>query len=402
LVRSSSRAYLAAPYFTRANDILDAAKSGRSIDLLVGLNTSTSPHALKELFGVPNITVRYLTRRFHAKIYIFDDEVLVGSSNLTEGGLVQNIEAMVRLTLQTDLQRIEDLKSVFNNLWRSAEALSENTLAAFRHAIAALPKSPDSEQLIEKAVGRVEPANVSIESQKKKSLGQIFETALRREVYEQYRPAFSEVTRVLAENGLRRSGLTQLSAANETNRFLNWVRLSYVHGDEAWQAAELKSEEERRIDILKLGAEWKQAKDDRIPTDYFEWLEVVERTFGSSEALNSASKDQITRGLMSLHAFTEQLRFTKGGLENLPKAFWGENTQDVERVRRSLVHLAHGPGDFIRRLHDLLYDNRYKLGLFGRFCALELYGTIKPTECPPMNGRMAKALRYLGFDVKGS
>jgi hypothetical protein len=35
------------------------------------------------------------------------------------------------------------------------------------------------------------------------------------------------------------------------------------------------------------------------------------------------------------------------------------------------------------------------------FCALELYGTIKPQDCPPMNGRMAKALRYLGFDVRG-
>ena len=43
-----------------------------------------------------------------------------------------------------------------------------------------------------------------------------------------------------------------------------------------------------------------------------------------------------------------------------------------------------------------------KLGLFGRFCALELYGAIKPEECPPMKNRMAKALRYLGFDVKGA
>lgn len=37
-----------------------------------------------------------------------------------------------------------------------------------------------------------------------------------------------------------------------------------------------------------------------------------------------------------------------------------------------------------------------------RFCALELYGTIRPTECPPINGRMAKALRYLGLDVRGA
>ncbi len=65
-------------------------------------------------------------------------------------------------------------------------------------------------------------------------------------------------------------------------------------------------------------------------------------------------------------------------------------------------YLLHGGGDFIQRLHDILYESRRKLGYFGRFCALELYGTIKPAECPPMNGRMAKALRYLGFEVKGT
>ena len=37
--------------------------------------------------------------------------------------------------------------------------------------------------------------------------------------------------------------------------------------------------------------------------------------------------------------------------------------------------------------------------MFGYFCALELYGTIKPAECPPMNGRMATTLRFLGFGI---
>jgi len=71
-------------------------------------------------------------------------------------------------------------------------------------------------------------------------------------------------------------------------------------------------------------------------------------------------------------------------------------------VKASLSYLLFGPGDFIQRLHDLLYEPDKKLRSFGKFCALELYGTIKPSECPPMNGRMAKALRYLGYDVKAN
>jgi hypothetical protein len=43
LINSASRVFLAAPYFTLAAPIIDAARSGKSIQLLVGLNAATSP-----------------------------------------------------------------------------------------------------------------------------------------------------------------------------------------------------------------------------------------------------------------------------------------------------------------------------------------------------------------------
>ena len=129
---------------------------------------------------------------------------------------------------------------------------------------------------------------------------------------------------------------------------------------------------------------------------------MVRDVFGEADSVEASNKDELTRGLMSLHAFIEQRRFVKGGTAELPVAFWATNNGDVPKVKRTLIHLVHGPGDFIQRLHDVLYDSRMKLGYFGRFCSLELYGTIKPEECPPMNGRIAKALRYLGFHVRGA
>ena len=93
LIMNSSRLYLAAPYFTAADIVRDAVKAGKSVQLIVGLNVATSPQALAKVHGVANLAVRYLTHRFHAKIYIFDDAALVGSSNLTDGGLVANREA---------------------------------------------------------------------------------------------------------------------------------------------------------------------------------------------------------------------------------------------------------------------------------------------------------------------
>jgi hypothetical protein len=127
----------------------------------------------------------------------------------------------------------------------------------------------------------------------------------------------------------------------------------------------------------------------------------VQATFGSSATIDGTSKEELTKGLMSIHAFHDRLRY-KGGTAQLPIAFWKENNEDAGRVRRTLKYLLYGGGDFIERLHDVLYDQGWNLKGFGISCAMELYGTIKPDEFPPVNFRIAKALRFLGFDVLGA
>ena len=174
-----------------------------------------------------------------------------------------------------------------------------------------------------------------------------------------------------------------------------------MEGDDAWREAPLRASEQRQAIVIEAGEAWRDAEQSRVPDDYLDWLGRVDAAFGSAERIAGLSREEIADGLTALHAFAEQLRFTKGGLSNLPAAFWAANGDDAARVRKTLAHLLYGDGDFIERLHDTLYSPRYKLGLFGRFCALELFGTVHPQRCPPMNGRMAKALRFIGFDVPG-
>lgn len=221
-------------------------------------------------------------------------------------------------------------------------------------------------------------------------------------MHEQYGPAFAEVSGILEGEGLRRDDLAELALPFETNRFLNYIRLTHVIGDEAWQSAPRRGREERRAEVIRYGREWSTVEDHRVPEGFFTRLDTVKEVFSDSDSFGDRDQREITDGLMSIHAFTEQFRFVKGGEENLPTEFWNRNGNDVSRVRSTLSHLLYGSGDFIERLHDTLFDPARKLGRFGRFCALELYGTVNPEECPPMNGRMAKALRFLGFNVKGA
>jgi len=330
---------------------------------------------------LPNLSVRYLTHRFHAKIYIFDDAALLGSSNLTDGGLMSNREAVICLDQPEDIEAIEEARGLFLELWESAQVLTTEKLDAFKRAYTSIKREgPDPDTIIEEAIGRAEPVNIHVESQIKPR-ERIFLEELRRRVYEQYQPSFDEVTRLLEENGFRRPDLEGIGIANETNRFLNWVRLTYVIGDEAWQSAPLRSQDARRTEIIRLGQEWVSTSDNKVREDFATWLEIVQRVFGTEEAIASASKDELMEALMSIHAFLEQLRFVKGGSANLPAAFWSANNHDTAKVKETLTYLLHGPNDFIQRLHDVLYDPRMKLKYFGQFCALELYGTIKPQEC---------------------
>jgi hypothetical protein len=400
LVASSSFLHLAAPYFTEAQPMLNAARAGKQVRLLVGLNAATSPEALGMLFGVPGLAIRYLTRRFHAKIFVFDKAALLGSSNLTDGGFRANREAVICLDREEDADAIEEIRTLFVELWEAGQVLTQPKLAIFANTCNDLRRrTPNAQREIEDAVGRAEPPNINVASLAKPK-ERVFLETLRREVYEQYRPAFAEVARILEENSLRRPELEGIGLANEANRFLNYVRLVHVIGDDAWRSAPQRSAIDRQSRILSLAREWVDAKDGLVPGDYVDWLETVGRTFGTTDGIAASSKEELTQGLLSLHAFVEQLRFVKGGQKNLPGEFWMRNADRLDHVKSSLGYLVHGPGDFIERFHDILYHPTRRVGRFGYFSALELYGTIKPHECPPVNGRMAKALRYLGFDVQ--
>lgn len=395
-INRSNEILIAAPYVTKTEELAVAARAGKKISLIVGINECTSPEALRAIIGLPNCSVRYYTTRFHAKIYVFDDAALIGSSNLTDGGMCSNREATL---LVEDSDDLDEVRRLFIELWENARALTPDKLNAFAKVYIRPAFSDGNPRFAEAVGGKVEPPNINVDN-RKPNAARMFVEQLRRQVYEQYKPAFSEVLETLREGNYRRADLEDLGIAYETNRFLNWVRLVQAPGDEWAQTPLRPNQEDRLQEIRHLGQEWIHAGKSQVPHDYTDMLHKAKHVFGSVESIENASKDELSEGLLSLHAFLEQLRFVKGGRDYLAPFFWNQNNDDLRRVKKSLVWLVHGRGDFIDRLHDLIYDPAWWLAHFGKFCALELFGTVKPEEFPPINGRMAKALRFLGYDVK--
>lgn len=398
LAGPSTALYLAAPFFDKHQSIVQAAREGKRVQLLIGMNAATSPEAVTAVHNVPNLSIRFLTRRFHAKIFLFDDTALLGSSNLTTAGFLLNREAVICLDQPGDITAVEEIRALFQELWSSASVVTDDTVQRFTRAHAGLRRgASDPDVEIERAVGRAEPLNAAVES-RTQTRQRLFLRDLQRQVYEEYRPAFREVTELLRRHGFRRPELPGISIEHEINRFLNWLRLTHAPG-EAWKEVSPRSPAERESVVLQYGKEWAATEHTCIPDDYLPLLETVQKTFNTRGAVVGSSKEELMEGLLGLHAFAERQRFTKGGRANLPGEFWSQNP-DLNRVRSTLTYLLHGTGDLVERLHDVLYDPGRKLNMFGRYCALELYGTVKPGECPPLNGRTAKALRFIGFDVR--
>jgi len=398
LVAEASNLYLASPYFTEADAIVRAGESGTPVQLLVGLNSITRPEALKRAVRAKNVTVRYLTEHFHPKIFLSDKAALIGSSNLTAGGLQSNREATVLFDRIEDLDTIEEVRAVFEDLWRAGVSVSDGVVVEYERVwFATRQPGPTRDDLIADAMGRASPETILVGSGTK-TRERIFIESLRRQVWEQYRPAFTEVSDVLTSAGFRRPELADLGEAHETNRFLNWVRLEHAQGDK-WSEVEDLPPGDRRARVLAMGEKWVAASLNHVPATYREWLGVVRRVFGARDALAAADRDTLVGGLMCLHAFNEQLRHVKGGEKAVPATFWSRNDDALSRVKNSIDELLYGSGDFVQRLYDTLYDPARKVEMIGRFTALELYGTVRPDDYPPVNGRMAKALRYLGYDV---
>ena len=105
----------------------------RNVDVVVGMaNGGTSAEALALLLSISRrvfVYHKHHLQTFHPKVYLFDDgqnppsdaALLVGSSNLTGGGLYQNIEGNLAIALRPS-NRVRD-RATFNSVVQEVDRL---------------------------------------------------------------------------------------------------------------------------------------------------------------------------------------------------------------------------------------------------------------------------------------
>ncbi len=94
-----------------------------------------SAMALIESGRVQSRFVDCEARRLHAKIYVGDDAVTVGSSNFTANGMERQLECNVRFLKETDKRRYRDSVKVAENLWSIGSDYNESLLALLQQLL---------------------------------------------------------------------------------------------------------------------------------------------------------------------------------------------------------------------------------------------------------------------------
>ena len=127
------------------NELLDSILAGRlptRSHWLFGLdNCITHPDAIERAMKLKGAEVRVSNGQrgvwiFHPKLYWFSDDgsnssLVLGSANLTAGGLGGNVEAVAALEAVTDTESAA-LGSIWNATWKLGRRMTPKMLAAYR------------------------------------------------------------------------------------------------------------------------------------------------------------------------------------------------------------------------------------------------------------------------------
>jgi HKD family nuclease len=390
--------FAAVAFFTES-DLVKELLKGKHIRLVVRLGFPTSPRALAELMAL-NVEIRYFTdRSFHAKLYIFGNDVaMVGSANLTRAAVWTNQEVIV--TVPSNDKRFSELAGLFYEYWYDAKVLNETVLAEYAKYYQNLMKLgkdvEDFDNKVIEKIGHVVAKNVN-RGKTKESAENIFLDSYQK-TYQEAISAFNVIRGVYESVGKRKVHADKIPLRLEIDSFVSFVREEHGRGD-VWKDAPLMSGKAQQDRIRDLVNEWLVT-----PWPYFEEDIVNEKyprikaAFASEASILALNDDDLFDALSVAHSFGDRFRFYAGSTPTQKLEFFKNN--DGKHIRETLAYLLFGKEDTIKRLANVIFNPKYKLNEFGQANAQEILGWAGDKDLPVINGRTTKVLKFLGFDVR--
>lgn len=190
ILRDADEIYISVSYIKESGlDLIKNYLENKRVKVIVGVDFNlTEPSALSNLLKMGCEVKIYKGRIidgehvFHPKMYIAKKEdiysIIVGSSNLTYGGLVSNIEHSLLVKGSREDHIIRKALDAFNNSWRNSDELTQDFVKKYqeqwehiRSHVARVPRREISEEKREKIERKIKEE----ESKNREKLGDIEE-----------------------------------------------------------------------------------------------------------------------------------------------------------------------------------------------------------------------------------
>jgi hypothetical protein len=366
------------------------ADNQTEIKMIVRLNLGTSPTELKKALGLKNVSIRVFTgTRFHPKFYIFGSRVAyLGSTNLTESGLMDNQE--INIEIDEDEPVFSELEDAFIEYWNSAHPLEIEDVNKFANIIKNLAPMPEPSQLINKQIGNFQFNNTGLEKDKNDGLS-VFIESFKRE-YQIFLKKHKELEEIYAEVNLRRYPSVPLRI--EIDRFIWWVRETYAK-TEVVRNATIKNSSELKVSIPPLVHEFYTYKSDFLEQSTEPRFKVLNTVFASIRSINATPIVELADALQYVYAFHDHFQRYISEWKGIDTYFIVPNGE--LKIKRTLNYLLHGKDPYQERIYRCSRDEKYKLINFGLNSCTELFGLVNNEEVPILNSRTRNSMQWLGF-----
>lgn len=377
----SDKVIIAVAFFSDSELIKQMLEAGKTVTLIVSLRPPTNYYALKDILHKDNLNTLYLGPDFHSKIYAFIDDKkviigsIIGSSNLTPGGLDNNIETNVVL------QDIDSLKQV-DQLLKEIQDLS---------TILQPDKLEDYKERYDDFIKR-NPPEKSSKGATKKGTGSFKVSKKSSEYYEFWKVADKVKDLVKDISAREYPGIPVYLVVDH---FWHWVvkicppaRLSILKDSDDLTKAEYIPK------LFEDYCKWDKSEKGKTAPTYTESMPANSRKLQkllSQDKIKMLDKDGALEVYRSFHATPKLIQRFEAD-----KQFIEENK--IGNIRESLDYLLYSDDPIDIRIHNMTAPNgKYKLKEFGPSCVQELLGWVYPTKMPIRNNKADKAIRLLGF-----
>jgi len=381
---------IATAFFTSFEVLQKMANNETEIKMIVRLDRGTNPSELKKALGLNNVSIRVFTgTRFHPKFYIFGTRVAyLGSSNLTESGLMENQE--VNIEIEGDDPVFSELEDAFIEYWNAAHPLEIEDVENFATIVKKYPQAPDISNLIKTQIGNFQFNNTGLEKSRSDGLSDFIESFKRE--YQIFLKKHKELEELYVEVGLRRYPSVPLRI--EIDRFIWWIRELYARTD-AVQNAPLRNSSEIKEIILPLIHEFHLYKNDFLEQSTEPRFKVLYNVFESTRSINTTPIRELIDALQYVYSFHDYYVRYVGLWDDIETNFIAPNGE--QKIKHTLNYLLHGKDPYQERIYRSHKDEKYKLKYFGLNSCTELYGLVNNEEIPILNSRTRNSMQWLGF-----